>query len=724
MDRYEIVKLLGKGAYGRALLCRDIPDERFVVLKQVTSMGKDQLEEATREGEILAELDHPNVVAFYDSFVVTDPVEGDCLNIAMEYCDGGDLDAAIKRRRNVGKPFAELHVMRIFVQLTLALKYIHLHRILHRDIKPQNVFLTSDGCVKLGDFGVAKSLKGSVSMAHTQLGTPYYLSPEIFNDENYDDSSDMWSLGVLAFELTTLALPFQAASLGKLAVRVMRDEPPVPTCSPELQQVLGKLLTKCAKDRPSAAEVLRFPFVREHARRLLDHAAATGFGGLEEDVVEAPPSSRRGEDDAEKESQTPRSRSAEDGVGENASSPKSAASDMSETLPLQADIEEHENGTSEMFRDNDDERGLTPDDTNLYARPRSGAPSSNPYARQAKSPIVDEQSAALRIQNSWRRQASESTLVEENQEAADSPGKGEEVQAVLTIQRSWRNMTIPADEAPRRLPKRNQGALSPTHRPQLQRRGNPTKKSAKHSVKDSLARAAERGAAKRAQAEVKSREQRTKRANERGDEPMIGDECTQSTPRSARDGEDDDIENTVVIQLSEKNRRNSVERENVEQIDRVEDDETLQSIVPASWRVRGHITVAEERGRARKAQAEQKAAQLQKEIEESRGVSLNTTITRAPSRRRRNQRTRWVPELPTLAASNAQLEQQLALERQDSHIPAASGAAGRVVSAVRSARRVSGGEPSTRRDPTTRRYKTKPTSQALENQLKDMLNDH
>ncbi|KAJ8614463.1 hypothetical protein CTAYLR_000836 [Chrysophaeum taylorii] len=229
MDQYEIVKLLGKGAYGRALLCRDTPNERLVVIKQVSSMGRDKLEEARQEGEILAQLDHPNVVGFYDSFVDTDPVEGNCLNIVMEYCDGGDLDAAIKRRRNLGKPFAELHVMRIFVQLTLALKYIHHHKILHRDIKPQNVFLTSDGCVKLGDFGVAKSLSSTASMAHTQLGTPYYLSPEIFNDENYDSSSDMWSLGVLAFELTTLALPFQAASLGKLAVRVLRDEPPIPT---------------------------------------------------------------------------------------------------------------------------------------------------------------------------------------------------------------------------------------------------------------------------------------------------------------------------------------------------------------------------------------------------------------------------------------------------------------------------------------------------------------
>lgn len=89
MDQFEIVKLLGKGAYGRALLCRDIPNDRLVVIKQVCSMGHEQLEEARREGEILAQLDHPNVVGFYDSFVDSDPVEGSCLNIVMEHCDGG-----------------------------------------------------------------------------------------------------------------------------------------------------------------------------------------------------------------------------------------------------------------------------------------------------------------------------------------------------------------------------------------------------------------------------------------------------------------------------------------------------------------------------------------------------------------------------------------------------------------------------------------------------------
>ena len=133
MESFEIQKLLGKGAYGRALLCRDVRVEdddslALVVVKQVTSMDEAQVGEAMKEARILSRLDHPNVVAFYESFIEDSVVEGRVLSIVMEYCDGGDLDGAIKRRKRArdGAPFEEAYVMRVFVQLLLALKYIEL----------------------------------------------------------------------------------------------------------------------------------------------------------------------------------------------------------------------------------------------------------------------------------------------------------------------------------------------------------------------------------------------------------------------------------------------------------------------------------------------------------------------------------------------------------------------------------------------------------------------
>lgn len=128
MDDFDVVQLLGKGAYGRALLCRDRraaddEDDR-VVVKQVVALDAENAAEAKREASILSRLDHPNVVAFYESFVLVSDLDGATLHIVMEYCDGGDLDGAIRnrRKRNAG-PFDEGYVMRVFVQLLLALKH-------------------------------------------------------------------------------------------------------------------------------------------------------------------------------------------------------------------------------------------------------------------------------------------------------------------------------------------------------------------------------------------------------------------------------------------------------------------------------------------------------------------------------------------------------------------------------------------------------------------------
>ena len=292
MRDFEVLKLLGKGAYGKALLCRDRrvreEEDDLVVVKQVTALNQHQADEARREALILRRLDHPNVVAFFESFVETSLEDGAALHIVMEFCDGGDLDQVIKRQRSTGKVFDENYVMRIFVQLLLALKYVHAQKILHRDIKPQNVFLTSTGLAKWGDFGVAKCLQHTTSMARTQTGTPYYLSPEIFNDEAYSSASDMWSLGVVLYELATLKLPFHATSLGKLARLVLgRDPPPPKRCSPGLSDLLAKMLCKRATHRPKARRLLRDSFVRHHAQLLLESTST----GLDPPPPSTPPPS-------------------------------------------------------------------------------------------------------------------------------------------------------------------------------------------------------------------------------------------------------------------------------------------------------------------------------------------------------------------------------------------------------------------------------------------------
>jgi NIMA (never in mitosis gene a)-related kinase len=112
-------------------------------------------------------------------------------------------------------------VLNWFTQILLSIKHIHDRKILHRDLKSQNIFLTSRNIVKLGDFGIARVLSHTRSNAKTVVGTPYYLSPEIIENKPYNFKSDVWSLGVLLYEMCALGPPFNAGSLHELAKRII-----------------------------------------------------------------------------------------------------------------------------------------------------------------------------------------------------------------------------------------------------------------------------------------------------------------------------------------------------------------------------------------------------------------------------------------------------------------------------------------------------------------------
>ena len=129
----------------------------------------------------------------------------------MDYADGGDLYKLIKNQKGVH--FTEEQILDWFVQISLALKHIHDRKILHRDIKTQNIFLTSRKLIKLGDFGISKVLRGTMECARTAIGTPYYLSPEICENKPYNFKSDVWSLGCVLYELTTLRHAFDSDSI-------------------------------------------------------------------------------------------------------------------------------------------------------------------------------------------------------------------------------------------------------------------------------------------------------------------------------------------------------------------------------------------------------------------------------------------------------------------------------------------------------------------------------
>ena len=125
----------------------------------------------------------------------------------MGYCEGGDLETMLKHQRNT--LLSEDVIWSHFVKLALALHYMHEQNILHRDLKAQNVFLQY-GSLKLGDFGISKELNDSRDFASTCIGTPYYMSPELFNNRPYNYKSDIWALGCILYELATLKHAFEA----------------------------------------------------------------------------------------------------------------------------------------------------------------------------------------------------------------------------------------------------------------------------------------------------------------------------------------------------------------------------------------------------------------------------------------------------------------------------------------------------------------------------------
>ncbi len=157
-----------------------------------------------------------------------------------------------------GRFFSENQIIDWFTQLCLAMKHIHDRKILHRDIKSQNVFLTKNGLIKLGDFGIAKCLDTTLQQAKTFIGTPYYLSPEMVQNLPYSFKSDVWSMGILVYEMCALKMPFDGLSIADLSLKIIKGiYTPIPNnFSKELKMLVNSLLNVDPTKRPSINDIL------------------------------------------------------------------------------------------------------------------------------------------------------------------------------------------------------------------------------------------------------------------------------------------------------------------------------------------------------------------------------------------------------------------------------------------------------------------------------------
>ncbi|KAF5364973.1 hypothetical protein D9758_008178 [Tetrapyrgos nigripes] len=282
LDQYESVDVIGNGSFGIIRKVRRKSDGQIFARKELDfgKMTERDRKQIVAEVNILKDLHHDHIVRYHDRYVDRD---AGMLYILMEYCGGGDLSTIIKQAQRHGRPIPEDTIWNYFMQILLALQHCH-HpnghgrngstgsasletggserrtQILHRDIKPDNVFLDENNKVKLGDFGLSKALSTQASFANTYVGTPYYMSPELMQEKAYDTKSDIWSLGCLMYELCALRPPFhEARTHAELSILIRNGRiPPLPKgYSQALGAIIKSMLNLNPAMRPSATTLLQ-----------------------------------------------------------------------------------------------------------------------------------------------------------------------------------------------------------------------------------------------------------------------------------------------------------------------------------------------------------------------------------------------------------------------------------------------------------------------------------
>ncbi|KAH9599087.1 Protein kinase domain [Trypanosoma melophagium] len=258
LERYIIGEYLGQGSTSDVFKVADALTKKEYVLKQMflDSMTLEEQLRVKKEILVMNDVDHPNIVKFRESF------SGDnSVNIIMESCEC-TLEELIERQQEEGRglPFPEDVIIEWMAELLCGLAYLHSRRIVHRDIKTSNIFLTEKNHVKFGDFGVCTVLTSAAVSAQSMIGTPLYFSPEVCESEAYDERSDVWSLGVVFYEMCTLRRPFEAEHLPGIIRQILtKDVAPFNTgLDSRFEEIVRKMLSKDPVDRPTAQDLIDY----------------------------------------------------------------------------------------------------------------------------------------------------------------------------------------------------------------------------------------------------------------------------------------------------------------------------------------------------------------------------------------------------------------------------------------------------------------------------------
>jgi len=286
--KYETLKHIGRGAFGSVHLIKSRKENNLFALKTMSYGVQENRTHVQREIQLLIKLMHPFVIALYDLYTEGDSAKTQTMNLVMTYCDGGDLSKLIKTvRKNLDSMDASQHkdklyspqnFLRWFCMSCLSLDYLHSNKILHRDIKPDNIFLSasSKNC-RLGDFGLAKQLGSDEDVVKTEVGTTYYISPEIVSNKGYSYPTDVWSLGCVMYELVTLNLPYYGDNLTAFVDSLMyqdkdlryQDEQ-ILKVPEEIWNIILRMLDKDQEKRITVREILSSRIMRKVCKSVID----------------------------------------------------------------------------------------------------------------------------------------------------------------------------------------------------------------------------------------------------------------------------------------------------------------------------------------------------------------------------------------------------------------------------------------------------------------------
>ena len=255
MENFEIIKDIGSGSFGVVFLVKRKLDSKIYALKRVnlTNLSSKERINSLNEIRFLSSISHQNIISYKESFYEE---KTGFLNLVLEYANDGDLHSKIFQQKNKKEYLKEKIIWSIFIQILKGLKVLHDNNLMHRDLKSANIFIMKNGICKLGDLNVAKLYNGDI--LNSKMGTPCYAAPEIWNNKPYNFKSDIWSLGIILYELCTFNLPFYGNNYKETYKKLMRGfYNNIPNhYSHELNIIINMLLQFNPNNKPTCNQIL------------------------------------------------------------------------------------------------------------------------------------------------------------------------------------------------------------------------------------------------------------------------------------------------------------------------------------------------------------------------------------------------------------------------------------------------------------------------------------